>query len=66
VNLSGRYLDVTRRVYVLAAGFDHPGTKAAYEAVKSKAGWQTEIMQGGHDLMIDNPDAVADAVLACD
>ncbi len=63
--LNGRYLEVPRRVYVLAAGFDHPGTKAAYAAVKAKAGWQTEIMQGGHDLMIDNPDAVANTVLAC-
>ena len=63
--LNGRHLEVPRRVYVLAAGFDHPGTKAAYEAVNAKPGWQSEIMQGGHDLMIDNPDAVADVLLAC-
>lgn len=65
LKLSGRHLEVARRFYILAAGFDHPGTKAAYEAVKSKPGWESEIMQGGHDLMIDNPDAVADALLAC-
>jgi pimeloyl-ACP methyl ester carboxylesterase len=65
LTLTGRHLEVPHRVYVLAAGFDHPGTKAAYEAVKTKSGWQTEIMQGGHDLMIDNPDAVADTLLAC-
>jgi pimeloyl-ACP methyl ester carboxylesterase len=64
LTLSGAHLDVTRCVYVLAAGFDHPGTKAAYESVQTRSGWKTEIMQGGHDLMIDNPDAVAEVLLA--
>ena len=63
--LSGRHLKVSRRVYVLAAGFDHPGTRAAYESVLTKPGWTSEVMQGGHDLMIDNPDEVADLLLAC-
>jgi hypothetical protein len=63
--LTGRHLRVPRRVYVLAAGFDHPGTKAAYEAVKSEDGWISEVMQGGHDLMIDNPDGVVEVLLGC-
>ena len=63
--LSGRHLNVPRRVYVLAAGFDHPGTKAAYESVKAKSGWKSEVMQGGHDLMLDNPDEVIEVLLAC-
>lgn len=63
LTLNGRHLEVPLRIYVLAAGFDHPGTKAAYEAVKAKPGWESEIMQGGHDLMIDNPDAVTDTLL---
>lgn len=65
LSLNGRHLEVARRMYVLAAGFDHPGTKAAYETVKARSGWESEIMQGGHDLMIDNPDAVTDVLLRC-
>jgi pimeloyl-ACP methyl ester carboxylesterase len=65
LTLSGHHLDVPRSVYVLAAGFDHPGTKAAYESVKAKSGWKSEVMQGGHDLMLDNPDEVAEVLLAC-
>ena len=65
LSLNGRYLKVSRRLYVLAAGFDHPGTKAAYEAVTASSGWECEIMQGGHDLMIDNPGAVTDVLLKC-
>jgi pimeloyl-ACP methyl ester carboxylesterase len=64
LTLTGQHLTVSRRVYVLAAGFDHPGTKAAHESVKSRPGWTSEIMQGGHDLMVDNPDAVTELLLA--
>ena len=63
LTLRGQHLTVSRRVYVLAAGFDHPGTKAAYESVKARSGWKCEIMQGGHDLMIDNPEAVTEVLL---
>ncbi len=63
VALTGRHLEVPHRVYVLAAGFDHPGTRAAYESVKAKAGWKSEVVDGGHDLMLDNPDAVVDILL---
>ena len=62
--IGSQHLAVSRRVYVLAAGFDHPGTKAAYESVKKSSGWTSEIMQGGHDLMIDNPEAVTKVLLA--
>jgi pimeloyl-ACP methyl ester carboxylesterase len=65
LSLSGRHLTVPRRVYVLAAGFDHPGTKAAYESVEAEDGWTSEVMQGGHDLMIDNPDGVVEVLLGC-
>jgi len=66
LKLTGRHRAVAHRVYVLAAGFEHPGTRAAFELVKAKPGWKTEIMQGGHDLMLDNPDAVVEVLLACD
>jgi len=65
LNLSGGQLAVARHVYVLADGFDHPATKATYEQVKAQPGWECRIMQGGHDLMLDNPDAVTEVLLAC-
>ncbi|MGI9328539.1 MAG: alpha/beta fold hydrolase [Pseudomonadales bacterium] len=65
VTLTGQSDLVPRRVYVLAAGFDHPGTKAAYESVCERSDWVTLIMQGGHDLMLDAPDAVSEVLLDC-
>lgn len=63
VALSGRHRTVPQRLYLLAADFDHPGTKRAYASVTGEAGWSTEILPGGHDLMIDNPEAVTDRLL---
>lgn len=65
LKLTGRHRAVAHRVYVLAAGFEHPGTRAAFELVTGKPGWKTKIMQGGHDLMLDNPDAVVEVLLTC-
>jgi pimeloyl-ACP methyl ester carboxylesterase len=64
ITLTGAYRRVTRRTYVLADGFDHPSTKAHYTAFKDDPGWRTEVLHGGHDLMLDNPAAVAELLLA--
>ena len=64
IALTGAYEQVTNCSYVLADGFDHPGTKAAYAMVKDRPNWTASIMEGGHDLMIDNPDAVVALLLA--
>jgi pimeloyl-ACP methyl ester carboxylesterase len=62
--LTGDYQRITKRTYIMAAGFDHPSTKAYYDAFKDDPGWQAQVMDGGHDLMLDNPRAVAEVLLA--
>jgi pimeloyl-ACP methyl ester carboxylesterase len=61
--LSGAHKRVRRRTYILACGFDHPSTKAHYAAFEDDPDWGAVVMQGGHDLMIDNPTAVAEVLL---
>lgn len=60
LHLSGAHERVARRVYVLAAGFEHPGTRGAYESVQGRPGWEAIVMDGGHDLMLDSPSAVTE------
>jgi pimeloyl-ACP methyl ester carboxylesterase len=60
LHLSGALDRVGRRVYVLASGFDHPGTRVAYDSVREQPGWEAVVMEGGHDLMLDNPAAVTE------
>jgi hypothetical protein len=60
LRLSGAQDRVGKRVYVLAAGFEHPGTRGAFDSVQGKPGWEAIVMEGGHDLMLDNPAAVAE------
>lgn len=62
--LTGAHQRITRRTYVLAAGFDHPSTRAYYDAFKDDPAWQALVMEGGHDLMVDNPTAVTEVLLA--
>ena len=64
VALTGAHQRITKRTYVIAAGFEHPSTKARYDAFKDDPSWQAQVMDGGHDLMLDNPSAVAEVLLA--
>ncbi|MFP6817159.1 MAG: hypothetical protein VB949_16025 [Pseudomonadales bacterium] len=62
--LNGAHKRIGRRTYILASGFDHPSTKAYYAMFKDDPEWDALIMDGGHDLMIDNPAAVTEVLLA--
>ena len=62
--LTGAHQRITKRTYIMAAGFDHPSTKAYYDAFNDDPDWQAQVMDGGHDLMLDNPGAVAEVLLA--
>ncbi len=65
VQLTAQIPSRVRRLYVLAEGFEHPGTQAAYARVSGLREWQTQTMSGGHDLMLDNPSAVTQVLLDC-
>jgi pimeloyl-ACP methyl ester carboxylesterase len=59
---TGKEALVTRRTYVLCERFrsiNHP----TYAKVKDMPGWKTVSLDHGHDVMVDDPDAVAALLL---
>ena len=62
--LTGAYERIVKRTYILASGFDHPSTKAHHARFDDDPTWHALVMNGGHDLMIDNPRGVAEVLLA--
>tara|TARA_B100000959_G_scaffold280513_1_gene342488 strand:- start:264 stop:482 length:219 start_codon:yes stop_codon:yes gene_type:complete len=59
IRLTGDYKALTNRHYILAPAFEHPSTHGHYDQLKDDTNWQTHTLEGGHHLMIDNPDGVA-------
>ena len=57
VRLTGAHARVRKHVYVLAEG--SPSTARLYEKFRSDPAWTAYILKGGHDQMIDEPEAVA-------
>ena len=63
VSLTGARERVPRKTYLLADSFALPPFRAAYERLSRDSGWATRIIRGGHDVMIDNPEELASALL---
>lgn len=64
VQLTGALAAIKRVSYGYATGWagGHSPFLPFYEKAKSR-GWQTSELAGGHDLMLDQPDAVTDLLL---
>lgn len=65
LSLAGAHPDVATKVHVRATGW--PGaerTAQAHRRRATEAGWAVAEISGGHDLMLDAPDAVAQVLLA--
>jgi pimeloyl-ACP methyl ester carboxylesterase len=58
IHLTGAYQRITNRHYVLAPAFEHPSTHGHYDQFKDDPTWQVHTLDGGHHLMVDNPDGV--------
>ena len=58
IRLTGTYKAITNRHYILAPSFEHPSTHGTYNQLKEDTAWQSHTLEGGHHLMIDNPDGV--------
>jgi len=63
IALTGAFKTVTNRHFILAPSFEHPSTHGYYNAFKDDPTWQTYTLQGGHHLMVDNPDGVSEILL---
>lgn len=62
--ITGRWRHVPRKRYVLAGA--NPGLRFAnlHAVVSRQAGWTSAVINGGHDLMITNPDELTQELLA--
>jgi pimeloyl-ACP methyl ester carboxylesterase len=58
IKLGGAYRTITNLHYILAPAFEHPSTHGHYDQFKDDPNWQTHTLEGGHHLMVDNPDGV--------
>ena len=63
VSLSGALERIPRKTYLLAGSFNFPVFQSAYERLAQDPGWTTRVIQGGHDVMIDNPQDLADMLI---
>jgi pimeloyl-ACP methyl ester carboxylesterase len=62
IHLTGAHMQVKNRVAIFAEG---PASAAAfYEKFRSNPLWKVQHIKGGHDVMIDQPEAVAQ--ILCD
>ena len=62
--LSGAYQAITNRHYILAPAFEHPSTHGTYERLKDDPTWQVHSVEGGHHVMVDNPEALTKILLS--
>ena len=63
IKLSGAFEAVTNLHYILAPAFEHPSTHGHYGQFKDDPKWQTHTLEGGHHLMVDNPEGLVEILL---
>jgi pimeloyl-ACP methyl ester carboxylesterase len=64
VSLTGALERIPRKTYLLAGSFSFPPFRGTYDRLSKDPTWTTRVIPGGHDLMIDSPREVAEALLA--
>lgn len=64
LNLGGAGQSVSKRVYIRAPAFPHATLERDFAACEGDPAWKTHALEGGHHLMIDNPDGVAEILLS--
>ena len=63
ISLTGAHKTIANRHYILAPAFEHLSTHGYYNTFKNDPAWQTYTLEGGHHLMVDNPDGVVKILL---
>jgi pimeloyl-ACP methyl ester carboxylesterase len=63
VRLSGALEKIPQKTYILAGNFSLPPFDSAYARLTQAPGWKTHVLAGGHDLMLDNPQELADILI---
>jgi pimeloyl-ACP methyl ester carboxylesterase len=63
VALTGAYQRIPRRTYIRAKSYANPGFDRAYETLRADPSWRVGEVTGGHDVMVDAPDRLAELLL---
>ena len=63
VRLNGRENEVRHRTYVLATGYAGGSFAPVHERYKAAPGWRALTIGCGHDVMVDQPEALARLLL---
>lgn len=63
--LSGRWTQVERKCYLLAAETRASRFRAIHADLAARPGWVTRVVPGGHEMMWTHPHALAEALLSC-
>lgn len=58
-HVSQAWQAVRRKHYVLAGTHGHPRFVHHHQSVQGQAGWTTEVIAGGHELMVTHPQELA-------
>jgi pimeloyl-ACP methyl ester carboxylesterase len=59
IHLTGARDRIAKRAYVRAGLYPNPNFDAAMEKQRARPGWRVMSLAGGHDLMVDAPDDLA-------
>lgn len=62
--LTGEYLKVPRRLYILADGWDPSPFRYFAAQVDGKPGWKLTKLPASHDVMVDMPKELADELMS--
>jgi pimeloyl-ACP methyl ester carboxylesterase len=60
--LTQAWMAVPTKHYILAGAHPNPRFEAHYQWAQVQAGWTSEVIVGGHDLMVTQPDELSAAL----
>lgn len=61
--LTGARDKVAKKTFIRLTGFAHPSFQANYERLKNDPAWRTYLVEGGHDMMVDQAGRLAEILL---
>jgi len=63
VKLTGAFRTVRKKTYVLTTGWKNPARSLFYDGIKSDLSWEKHEVHCGHDVMLDEPERLAQILL---
>jgi pimeloyl-ACP methyl ester carboxylesterase len=63
VTAAGAHEKIARKTYIRATGFKSPVFDETLAKMKTAPGWKTYEVASGHDVMVDQPDRLAEILL---